>query len=45
LKERFRVVCARYGVVFERDYRIDDDEDEPVAAAAPIVTPQLSLSL
>jgi DNA repair photolyase len=30
LRERFRAVCARHGVVFDRYYRVDDDDAESV---------------
>lgn len=44
LKERFRVVCARHGVTFDKHYRVDDDDAE---APPPAVAerPQLALSL
>jgi DNA repair photolyase len=46
LRERFREVCARHGVQFDRYYRVDDDDAEapPVAAFSEDV-PQLDLRL
>jgi DNA repair photolyase len=45
LREYFRTLCATHGVVFDRYYKSDDDDDEgtpPIARAAPV---QLTLAL
>ena len=34
LRERFRTVCARHGVLFDEHYRVDDDDVEPVPVVA-----------
>jgi DNA repair photolyase len=47
LRERFRAVCAKHGVVFDRYYRTEEDDaevDDPAPVAAEPV-PQLSLAL
>ena len=44
LKERFRAVCERHGVVFDRSYRVDDDEVE-AAASEPVVREPAQLAL
>jgi DNA repair photolyase len=47
LRERFRAVCAKHGVVFDRYYRTEEDDvevDDPAPAAAG-PPPQLGLAL
>jgi DNA repair photolyase len=49
LREVFRAVCARHGVVFDRYYRMEDDAAEEDAtdlgATAEQTSPQLALTL
>ena len=44
LREHFRALCARHGVLFDRYYKSEDDGDEEVEAARQPAT-QLSLPL
>jgi DNA repair photolyase len=45
LKERFRVVCARHGVTFDRYYRVDDDAEAEAPEPDVVERPQLALAL
>ena len=47
LREHFRVLCAAHGVVFDRYYKSEDDEEETseMADGEQSTSPQLSLSL
>jgi DNA repair photolyase len=49
LRERFRAVCDRHGVVFDRHYRVEDDDAEDdlstTAATETAQPPQLAFAL
>ena len=45
LREHFRALCDEHGVVFDRYYKTDEDEDETEGTATPEAVTQLSLAL
>jgi hypothetical protein len=46
LRDHFRALCATHGVVFDRYYKTEEeDDDESDVARATVASPQLSLPL